>query len=132
MSEPVTLTDAEQAAIRKSLREWFCESHMQQTVKQIIADRTADLTAENVKLLRWKAEAMTVITEWDRVHEALGKPGRLGESMAAASLAEIERRAADQEQRLADAKADGWDAAVDRLRTVGYLTKAANPYRRTR
>jgi hypothetical protein len=40
-------------------------------------------------LRRWKAEALTVLAEWDRVHEALGSPGRLGQSKAAACVAEI-------------------------------------------
>lgn len=37
-------------------------------------------------LRRWKAEAMTVLSEWEQVWEALGHPGFLGESKAAASL----------------------------------------------
>jgi len=47
------------------------------------------LRIELTQLRRWKAEAMTVLGEWDKVHAALGKPGQLGESMALASLAEI-------------------------------------------
>ena len=38
---------------------------------------------------RWKAEATEVMREWERVWEALGSPGRLGESKAAAALALI-------------------------------------------
>ena len=40
-------------------------------------------------LEQWKESAINVMSEWDKVHEALGKPGKLGESMAAASLAEV-------------------------------------------
>jgi len=39
----------------------------------------------------WKESAIKVMGEWDKVWEALGNPGKLGESMAAASVAEIER-----------------------------------------
>jgi len=39
----------------------------------------------------WKESAIKVLGEWDKVHEALGKPGKLGESMAAASLAEVQK-----------------------------------------
>lgn len=42
-------------------------------------------------LEEWKESAIKVMGEWDKVHEALGKPGKLGESMAAASLAEVVR-----------------------------------------
>lgn len=42
-------------------------------------------------LEQWKESAIKVMGEWGKVHEALGKPGKLGESMAAASVAEIER-----------------------------------------
>ena len=42
-------------------------------------------------LEEWKESAINVMGEWDKVHEALGRPGKLGESIAAASLAEVER-----------------------------------------
>lgn len=51
--------------------------------------RIAVLEAENERLRRWKAEATEVIAEWEKVHEALGRPGRLGQSKAAASEAEV-------------------------------------------
>lgn len=43
------------------------------------------------RLRSWKAEAMEVLSDWDKVFDALGQPGRLGESKAAASLAEVQR-----------------------------------------
>lgn len=55
-------------------------------VVEVEAERDA-LTAENQRLRAWKAEAMAVLAEWDAVHEALGSPGKLGESKAAASRA---------------------------------------------
>ena len=36
-------------------------------------------------------QALIELAEWDRVHEALGSPGELGESKVLASLAEVER-----------------------------------------
>ena len=47
---------------------------------------------ELARLRRWKAEAIAVLDQWERLHIALGSPGRLGESKAVASLAEIQRR----------------------------------------
>ena len=41
------------------------------------------------ELERWKAEGMVVLAEWDRVWEALGRPGRLGESKALSVLAAL-------------------------------------------
>lgn len=43
--------------------------------------------ANEIEALRaWKAEATEVIGSWEQVWEALGRPGRLGESKAAAVL----------------------------------------------
>ena len=41
------------------------------------------------ELETWKASAMRVLSEWDAVFDALGKPGALGDSKAVASLARI-------------------------------------------
>jgi len=49
------------------------------------------LRAENERLRDWKASAMSVLGEWDRVFMALGEPGPLGGSKAANALAEVER-----------------------------------------
>lgn len=50
-----------------------------------------ELLTEVERLRSWKREALEVIRAWERVHEALGRPGALGESKAAASLREVER-----------------------------------------
>jgi len=39
----------------------------------------------------WKAQAMTVLSEWEATYEAAGSPGRLGQSKAVALREEIER-----------------------------------------
>jgi len=44
-------------------------------------------------LIRWKAEAMMVLDEWERVWEAAGRPGALGESKARAMLRWVRDRA---------------------------------------
>ena len=49
----------------------------------------ARLAAHVAELERWKQEAIVVLGEWDEVHIALGKPGRLGESKALASAARV-------------------------------------------
>lgn len=54
-----------------------------------VSDLT-DVLSELASLRRWKQEAMTVLAEWDRVHEALGRPGALGESKASGALAAVD------------------------------------------
>lgn len=41
------------------------------------------------QLRRWKDEALAVLNEWEQVWEALGRPGQLGESKAAAVLQHV-------------------------------------------
>lgn len=43
---------------------------------------TAADTIETLR--RWKAEAMTVLDEWEATWEAAGRPGHLGQSKAVA------------------------------------------------
>ena len=54
----------------------------------------AEQRREIAELRAWKESALVVLSEWDRVHEALGSPGPLGMSKATCSLVEIERRSA--------------------------------------
>lgn len=49
----------------------------------------AEAVRERDRLAQWKAEATAVLAEWDLVHEALGKPGQLGQSIAAASATAV-------------------------------------------
>jgi hypothetical protein len=51
----------------------------------VVPQRDVDAAA------RWKAEATAVMDEWDRVWVLLGKPGPLGGSKAANTLAEVQR-----------------------------------------
>lgn len=64
-------------------------------------------------LRRWKSEATTVLDTWDKVHEALGSPGLLGEHKSAASLAEIERRTAAMRQLIDDIAPPGGFGVAD-------------------
>lgn len=54
--------------------------------------------AEQERLHRWKREACEVMTKWEAVWEALGRPGELGRSKAEGALAEVEnlRAASDR------------------------------------
>ena len=54
--------------------------------------------AETADLRAWKESAMSVLAEWDRVHDALGRPGPLGRSLALNTLAEVERLSAENER----------------------------------
>jgi hypothetical protein len=44
------------------------------------------------RLRQWKREAMTVLTAWETVWVAAGRPGRLGQSKAQAMLEWVEAR----------------------------------------
>jgi hypothetical protein len=44
------------------------------------------------RLRQWKREATTVLVAWEAVWEAAGRPGRLGQSKAAAMLEWVEAR----------------------------------------
>lgn len=52
--------------------------------------RLCKLCQERADLLRWKAEAIVLLNEWDEVWEALGEPGPLGASKAKNVLRYIE------------------------------------------
>lgn len=52
---------------------------------------STELLDEVERLRAWKREALAVLAAWDQVWEALGRPGGLGESKAAASVREVER-----------------------------------------
>ena len=49
------------------------------------------LTAKVERLTRWKAEATEVLAGWERVWDALGRPGPLGASKALSSMVEVNR-----------------------------------------
>lgn len=53
--------------------------------------------SEESRLRRWKAEAMEVLGDWDKVFEALGSPGQIGASKAASALAAVQRLTAASE-----------------------------------
>lgn len=56
-----------------------------------IADVLTGLVAEVELLMDWKRDAMRVLNGWDRVWEALGKPGPLGAMKSANALAAVQR-----------------------------------------
>ena len=55
-----------------------------------------DIIKERESLMRWKAEATEVIESWERVYEALGDPGELGQRRSDAALSEVLRMKAAQ------------------------------------
>jgi hypothetical protein len=56
-----------------------------------ILPSSLDWASDVLELRAWKESAMSVLSEWDQVWETLGRPGRLGDSIAAASKKEVER-----------------------------------------
>lgn len=67
--------------------------HAARLERRVVRQRDALRVANEriARLERWQAEATELLVQWDRVHEALGSPAQLGESVAAASLAEARR-----------------------------------------
>ena len=55
-------------------------------VEAMIGDEARRAADEIERLRAWKAEATEVIGQWEQVWDSLGRPGRLGESKAAAVL----------------------------------------------
>lgn len=51
----------------------------------------ADLVAEVERLTDWKRDAMRVLAGWERVWDALGKPGPLGATKSDSALAAVQR-----------------------------------------
>lgn len=105
------------------VRDWWpgmdsFDSARGETVPHPLAKEAA---AEIEALRAWKAEAIEVIGQWEKVWDALGRPGRLGESKAAAVLRFI------QATRGPGINYDGpepsvecaWPPCKNRLRRVG-------------
>lgn len=87
------------------------------------------LQVEVEQLRRWRTEATLALNEWDKVYQALGQPGALGDSLAAASLAEIKRLRDALERR--NAQMDSLylviESMADKIQRVRDLAKAAKP-----
>lgn len=78
--------------------DWFPNAYPEQFQfgpRVLTAEETVELTAEVERLRQWKESAMLVLAEWNRVWEALGKPGPLGSSNAVESKREVERLRAE-------------------------------------
>lgn len=76
---------------------------------QRLRDGYATCIREQVEPLEaWKESAIKELGRWDKVHEALGKPGKLGESMAEASLLEVQKLRA-----LVQVLLDGCNEAIE-------------------
>lgn len=90
---------AENARLREANRRLQAEGPALERDKLV-----AGLREEVKSLQQWKREACEVIGKWERVHEALGKPGKLGKSKADGALAEVERLRAELADNLAAAQ----------------------------
>jgi len=83
--------------LEAAVREYAAASDMDRGSRMLAAleaalRHAADAPAavELDRLRRWKAEASVVLIGWERVHEALGRPG-IGQVKSEAVLAEVER-----------------------------------------
>lgn len=108
---PATMTDAEYSA-------WFAESHVEDGVRvgparmpsaildvieptppipegdarlYLACQEIRAAWVEIARLRQWKQDACNVMTKWEKVWEALGRPGKLGRSKADGALVEVER-----------------------------------------
>lgn len=98
----------------------------------LLADRR-EMQAENERLREWRASALTVLDQWDRVHETLGSPGPLGGSKALNSLAKIERLRGEVHDcpvcGQACKQCQCTDKEIERLRAdLARLVEAAGPF----
>lgn len=59
-----------------------------------LTDEPPHTLVENDELRGWKESAINVLSEWDEVFDALGRPGKLGASKAESALTEVERMTA--------------------------------------
>lgn len=55
-----------------------------------LAHTAEQLERSNDLLIRWQAEAMEVIKEWEKLWDLMGRPGELGESKAASTYAAVD------------------------------------------
>lgn len=65
---------------------WICQTcKVESDIPFAAVPDREGATEQLAALQRWKAEAMSVLDGWDRVHEALGSPGTLGQQKWQAS-----------------------------------------------
>jgi len=76
--------NAEQRAEKKFPMDHYTHQVQREAYARAIREEVEPLEA-------WKESAVKVMGEWYKVWEALNNPGKLGESTAASSLAEVER-----------------------------------------
>lgn len=76
-----------------------------------IANAAVTAIEENAQLRDWKRQASSVLSEWDQVHDALGRPGALGQSVPEACRAEVDRLRAQVDELVPWAVAGGVAAA---------------------
>ena len=106
MSEPIDTTDMRRAA----RAVWYLATDA--PVADALSRMLTGAAIELDQLRQWKSEAITVLNGWDDVFEALGMPGKLGESKSAAAKAEIDRlrgELASWDRHVCTTTDDRWD-----------------------
>ena len=105
MSDPIDTTDMRRAA-------WAVYLATDVPVAEELSRMLAGAAIELDQLRQWKSEAITVLSGWDDVFEALGMPGKLGESKSAAAKALVEQLQAELaswERHVCTTTDDRWD-----------------------
>lgn len=92
------MTDIDTAAIRRHLEDEGWVAH----------EEAAELLDEVERLRDWKTQALTVLAEWEATWEAMGMPGRLGQSKAVATREAFRDVAVER-----DRWKGRWSAAVE-------------------
>lgn len=91
----MTVNIADLRAKLDEARTWLAEHpHFHSARKSDVKALTAGMEAlldELERLATWKAEALTVSSEWEKTWESAGRPGKLGSSKAVGVRDEIER-----------------------------------------
>jgi len=105
MSDPIDTTD-----MRRAARAVYLATDV--PVADELSRMLASAAIELDQLRQWKSEAITVLNGWDDVFEALGSPGKLGESKAASAKALVEQLQAELaswERHVCMTTDDRWD-----------------------
>lgn len=118
-ADRVAERDAERAARERAEAEARRLRELTEGDPYSIYHEAAEMRSELMHLRRWKLEATEVIESWERVYEALGDVGGLGQRRSDAVLAEVLRMKAELDRaqlRLIEASNPGID--MDEVRRV--------------
>ena len=119
ISDCIAERDAERAARERAEAEARQLRELTEGDPYSIYHEAAEMRSELMHLRRWKLEAAEVIESWERVYEALGDVGGLGQRRSDAVLAEVLRMKAELDRaQLRSIEASNPGIDMDEVRRV--------------